>query len=208
MKNWIKISPFFLLAVFGFFAALNGCKGGQEEPAKTGAQVKDDYTCSMHPAVSSDKPGACPICGMVLEKRSKLFASSAQTAEEKFSLSLQGDKQILANVATSKAEQRRLERSISTVGAVEVSEQRLFHVASRVPGRIEKLFVDYTGAFVNKGDSLFVLYSPELVTAQKEYLLHVPKPGMPGMGNTKAWRKNPDGAAGLAHDNMSIAGKN
>jgi Cu(I)/Ag(I) efflux system membrane fusion protein len=148
------------------------------------AGQKDDYTCSMHPAVSSDKPGACPICGMVLEKRSGLFASSAQAAEEKFSLTLPSDKQILANVATTKAEVRRLERSILTVGSVEASEQRLYRVPSRVPGRIEKLFVDYTGAFVNKGDPLFIIYSPELVTAQKEYLLHVPKGGMPGMGES------------------------
>ncbi len=175
MKVLLKFGSVFFLVAFGFLAVLNGCKGGKEVPAKTEAQQKDDYTCSMHPSVSSDQPGACPVCGMVLEKRSGLFASSAKAAEEKFSLSLQTDKQVLANVATAKAEYRRLERSILAVGTVEVSEQRLFHVPSRVPGRIEKLFVDYTGAYVNKGDPLFVLYSPELVTAQKEYLLHVPK---------------------------------
>lgn len=156
---------------------LTGCKGGKQDSTKTEAQQKEDYTCSMHPSVSSDKPGACPVCGMVLEKRSGLFASSAKAAEEKFSLTLPPDKQMLANVATAKAEYRRLERSILTVGTVEVSEQRLYHVPSRVPGRIERLFVDYTGAYVNKGEPLFVLYSPELVTAQKEYLLHVPKAG-------------------------------
>ncbi|MGE5693422.1 MAG: efflux RND transporter periplasmic adaptor subunit, partial [Candidatus Zixiibacteriota bacterium] len=145
------------------------------------AGQKDDYTCSMHPAVSSDEPGACPVCGMVLEKRSGLFASSAQAAEEKFQLTLPADKQVLANVATTKAEHRRLERSILTVGSVEASEQRLYHVPSRVPGRIEKLFVDFTGAFVQKDDPLFVIYSPELVMAQKEYLLHLPKSGMHGM---------------------------
>ncbi|MCI0330989.1 MAG: efflux RND transporter periplasmic adaptor subunit [candidate division Zixibacteria bacterium] len=154
---------------------LFGCKGTKQEQAKTEVHDKDDYTCSMHPAVSSDKPGACPVCGMVLEKRSGLFASSAQAAEEKFQLTLPTDKQVLANVATSKAEHRRLERSIVTVGTVEASEQRLYHIPSRVPGRIEKLFVDFTGAYVEKGDPLFVIYSPELVTAQKEYLLHVPK---------------------------------
>jgi len=172
---WVWLGLIVLLS--GGVVSLTGCKGGKQETAKTEAQKKDDYTCSMHPAVSSDKPGACPVCGMVLEKRSKLFASSAQAAEGKFTLTLPTDKQVLANVATAKAEFRRLERSILTVGTVEPSEQRLFHVPSRVPGRIEKLFVDYTGAYVNKGDPLFVLYSPELVTAQKEYLLHVPKAG-------------------------------
>jgi len=173
--RWVWLGLFLLLTAGGVWVA--GCKGGKQEPAKTEVQKKDDYTCSMHPAVSSDKPGACPVCGMVLEKRSGLFASSAQAAEEKFQLTLPTDKQVLANVATAQAEHRRLERSISTVGTVEASEQRLYHVPSRVPGRIEKLFVDYIGAYVEKGDPLFVIYSPELVTAQKEYLLHVPKAG-------------------------------
>ena len=168
---------FGLALFFAGVVGLSGCKGGKQQPAKTEVQQKDDYTCSMHPVVSSNKPGACPICGMALEKRSGLFRSSAAAAEEKFQLTLPADRQVPANVATAKAEFRRLERSILTVGTVEVSEQRLFHVPSRVPGRIEKLFVDYTGAYVNKGDPLFVLYSPELVTAQKEYLLHVPKAG-------------------------------
>ncbi|MGH8005327.1 MAG: efflux RND transporter periplasmic adaptor subunit [Limisphaerales bacterium] len=171
---WVGLG---LALLSGGVVGLSGCKGGKQEPAKTAVQEKDDYTCSMHPVVSSDKPGACPICGMALEKRSGLFAGSAAAVEEKFQLTLPADRQVLANVATAKAEYRRLERSILTVGTVEASEQRLYHVPSRVPGRIEKLFVDYTGAYVNKGNPLFVLYSPELVTAQKEYLLHVPKTG-------------------------------
>ncbi len=177
---WMGFGVIVFLSVGALWIA--GCKGGKQETAKTETQKKDDYTCSMHPAVSSDKPGACPVCGMVLEKRSGLFASSARAAEEKFQLTLPADKQVLANVATAKAEQRRLERSILTVGTVEASEKRLYHVPSRVPGRIEKLFVDYTGAYIEKGEPLFIIYSPELVMAQKEYLLHVPKSGMPGMG--------------------------
>jgi len=181
----VKKIFFALVAVLAFSIGmiLAGCKGKQERPAggtaSTGEnqQVKDDYTCSMHPAVSSAKPGACPVCGMVLEKRSGLFASSAQAAEEKFQLTLPTDKQVLANVATTKAEHRQLERTISTVGTVDYSEQRFYHVPSRVPGRIEKLFVDFTGAAVQKRDPLFVIYSPELVMAQKEYLLHLPKSG-------------------------------
>jgi len=171
-----------LLAIAGLLS-ITACKAKREEqsagsaPEREGQVKKDDYTCSMHLAVSSDKPGACPICGMVMEKRSGLFAGSAAAGEEKFQLTLPADKQVLANVATTKAEHRRLERSIGTVGTVEASEQRLYHVPSRVPGRIERLFVDFTGASVQKGDPLFVIYSPELVMAQKEYLLHLPKAG-------------------------------
>ncbi len=181
MKPFVKCGLIFSLFASSLLIIALGCRGEKNsDPAKTassGAEQKDDYTCSMHPAVSSDKPGACPVCGMVLEKRSGLFASSAAAAEQKFQLTLPADKQVLANVATSKVEYRQLERAISTVGTVDYSEQRLFHVPSRVPGRIEKLFVDYTGAYVRAGEPLFVIYSPDLVTAQKEYLLHLPKTG-------------------------------
>lgn len=181
---WVGLGLAFILTAGAVL--LSGCKGGRQESAKTEAQKKDDYTCSMHTFVSKDKPGACPICGMELVKRSSLASGSAQAAEEHFQLHLPANQQVLANVAVSRAELRQLERSVVTVGTVEESEQRLYHVPSRVPGRIEKLFVDYTGAAIQKGEPLFIIYSPDLVMAEKEYLLHLPKSGMSGMTATSS----------------------
>lgn len=79
-------------------------------------------------------------------------------------------RQQLIGVRTAAIEKRTLTRSIRTVGAVEVNETRLWHVSLKFGGWIEKLFVDFTNAFVTKGDPLFTLYSEELLVSQQEYL--------------------------------------
>ena len=63
-----------------------------------------------------------------------------------------------------------LVRNIRTVGFVEYDEATLATVTTKVDGWVEKLYVDQTGAQVHKGDPLFELYSPELFSAQEEYL--------------------------------------
>src|SRR5439155_1121977 len=69
------------------------------------------------------------------------------------------------------AERRPLEKVIRTVGRLDYDERRLAQVTLKVSGFIEELYANYTGQPVRKGDPLFSLYSPELLTAQREYLL-------------------------------------
>lgn len=69
------------------------------------------------------------------------------------------------------AERRPLQRTIRTVGRVEIDERRLAHVHLKLEGWIDELRVNYTGEQVKQGQILFTLYSPELVTTQQEYLL-------------------------------------
>jgi Cu(I)/Ag(I) efflux system membrane fusion protein len=64
-----------------------------------------------------------------------------------------------------------LERRIRTVARIAVDERRLRHVHTKFEGYVEKLYVDFTGARVRKGDPLLSIYSPELVATQQEYLL-------------------------------------
>jgi Cu(I)/Ag(I) efflux system membrane fusion protein len=71
------------------------------------------------------------------------------------------------------AERRSIDKTIRTVGRFDYDERRLAAVSLKVSGYIEKLFVDYTGKAVRKGDPLFTIYSPELVSAEQEYLLAV-----------------------------------
>lgn len=69
------------------------------------------------------------------------------------------------------AERRPLERTIRTVGRVEIDERRLAHVNIKIEGWIDELYVNYTGEQVARGQLLFTVYSPELVATQREYLL-------------------------------------
>ena len=86
-------------------------------------------------------------------------------------ITLSSDKMQLIGVRMAVAEFRTLDKQIRTLGRVEVDETRLAFVNTKVAGWVKKLFVDYTGKEVKKGQPLLSLYSPDLVTAQEEYLL-------------------------------------
>lgn len=129
----------------------------------------DYYTCTMHPSVKETKPGKCPICSMDLVPVMKKAKTSNDQVDLTFSVS--PIKQQLIGVKFSPVEVRTLEKVIHAVGRVGYNERRLAVVNLRIGGWIQDLFVDFTGKFVSKGQQLFTLYSPELVSAQREYLI-------------------------------------
>ncbi len=99
-------------------------------------------------------------------------ASQEQTVpEEAQSITISPEKRQLIGVRTAVATLRSLDKQIRTVGKVEVDETRLAYVNTKVAGWVKKLFVDYTGKEVVQGQPLLSLYSPDLVTAQEEYLI-------------------------------------
>lgn len=76
-----------------------------------------------------------------------------------------------AGIATHAVGYRRLVREIETVGTVATDERRLARITARVAGRVEELFVDFTGTHVEADAPLAALYSPDLLTTQEEYLI-------------------------------------
>lgn len=76
-----------------------------------------------------------------------------------------------------------LHRVIRTVGTIEYNEPELADVTTKFKGWIEKLYVDATGQLVMKGDPLFEIYSPELYSAQVEYLLATDPTNKPATGS-------------------------
>ncbi len=153
----------------------SGAKQSDTDSAKAPVitQAKEYYTCPMHPSVISDRPGACPVCGMALVKKSaNKEASEAELALIK-GVSLSQAQRVIANVSTIRAERGSLKKVINAVGVVGYAEPLQAKVAARFRGRIEKLHVDYTGEVVRKGQPLFELYSPDLVSAEQELILAV-----------------------------------
>lgn len=128
------------------------------------------WTCGMHPSVRMDKPGKCPICAMdlvpVYEKGAGMEEEGALASVE---LSARARK--LAQVKTDIIGFRSLSKDVYTVGLIEYDERLKAIVSAWIPGRIDKLFIDFTGTEVVKGESMVWLYSPELVSTQEEYLL-------------------------------------
>ncbi|MBW1759099.1 MAG: efflux RND transporter periplasmic adaptor subunit [Deltaproteobacteria bacterium] len=78
--------------------------------------------------------------------------------------------QKLAEIQVQRVERKFVTREVRMVGKVDYDETRLAYIAAWVPGRIDRLYVDFTGTFVKKGEPMFYLYSPELLSAQEELL--------------------------------------
>jgi len=132
------------------------------------------YLDPMHPEYKSDKPGTAPDCGMDLvpvyaDEQSSPAESSAILGAVKIT----PDKQQLIGVQTSLVEYHDVQKTIRAVGQVDYAEPRQAFVTTKFEGYIEELFVDYTGKLVEKGQPLFTIYSPELVSTQEEYLLAI-----------------------------------
>lgn len=125
------------------------------------------WTCSMHPQIRQSEPGQCPICGMDLipasTKRSS--ASSNPLIHE-----MTPEAVAMANIHTSRVTGVSPEGELFLTGKVKADERQLASVTAKFPGRIEQLFVNFTGQVVRTGERLATIYSPELVTAQKELL--------------------------------------
>jgi Cu(I)/Ag(I) efflux system membrane fusion protein len=121
------------------------------------------YTCPMHPQIKMPQPGQCPICGMDLVKR--------RLGEKEQHLTLTARQIQLAAIRTETVSARRLLRTIITYGRLDYDERRLATVTARVPGRIDKLYVDFTGQRLGKDEPVLLIYSPRLITTQREYLL-------------------------------------
>jgi len=135
-------------------------------------QEKTQYTCPMHPFIVSDKPGACPICGMTLVPRESMAANLSDNAAQSLGMvSMNPTQRLMANVATQKVARREFGLDTLAVGKVTWDERKVAKVSSRIGGRVEKLFVDFTGTRVVKGQPLLTIYSPDLVAAQREYLV-------------------------------------
>ncbi|HXE76261.1 MAG TPA: efflux RND transporter periplasmic adaptor subunit [Candidatus Xenobia bacterium] len=134
----------------------------------------------MHPQYKSDKPGIAPDCGMQLVPKyadqappASSAPASGKPAEEMPSAVIQISpaKQQLIGVRTGVAAVENVSQSIRATGMVALDETRVARVHTKVSGWVRKVFVDYTWQHVQKGDPLFTLYSPELVSAQQEYLI-------------------------------------
>jgi Cu(I)/Ag(I) efflux system membrane fusion protein/cobalt-zinc-cadmium efflux system membrane fusion protein len=139
-----------------------------ERVAESGSQL---WTCGMHPEVIQDEPGSCPICHMDLVPLRK-DATSASAPAPGQGATVTIDPAIVQNmnVLTAVAEEGELSREIRTVGYLEYDQQKMVSVTTKYPGWIEKVFVNYVGEPVRKGQPLFEIYSPELVQTEQDLL--------------------------------------
>ena len=133
-------------------------------PPAAVAPPKTLYTCGMHPQVIQDHPGNCPICGMRLTPLVRNATTDhAITVDSTFRQNM--------GLRTITVTNAPLRRTLRTVGNVTLDETSVVDVTTKYRGWLEKIYVDTVGARVHRGEPLFEIYSPDLYSAEAEYLI-------------------------------------
>lgn len=126
------------------------------------------WTCSMHPQIKQDKPGQCPICAMDLIPLASMSSEDDDVDPNEIMMSKSATE--LAAIQTIIVSKGIPHKTVYMQGKVYADERNIAKLTARFGGRIEKLFVNFTGQNVRKGEKLATIYSPDLVTAQRELL--------------------------------------
>ena len=159
-----------LILILGFFIGWLVFHPSQKTEKKhdQSAEVAQGtiWTCAMHPQIRMDHPGKCPICGMELIP----LVKSDTTSIDPSAIHLSKEAAELANVLTSVVTRHKPVKEVRLYGKVQADEKLLQSQVAHVPGRIDKLNVNFTGETVVRGQVLAEIYSPELITAQEELL--------------------------------------
>lgn len=177
LRWWIKlvVRPLLFLVVgvllivalgaaqkLGWISAGGG--GGQQHASSGGENAR--YICPMMCTPPQTEPGRCPVCAMEL-----VPATSGGGDSDELSIQVDPAARRVANVRTVPVKAIPLTRRIRAVGRLSYDEGTLKTISAYVDGRLDRLYADYTGAVVQKGDHLAWLYSPKLYSSQVELLL-------------------------------------
>ena len=169
MKKYITYIIILLAGLFLGYLIFNTTSGESAETAEAhdhSAEETQMWTCSMHPQIMQPEPGDCPICGMDLIPAE---AGAEGLSAEEFKMT--ENAMSLANIQTTVVGNADASPGkISLSGKIRENEEANAVQSSHVGGRIENLYVAYTGEKVNRGQVLATVYSPDLVAAQQELL--------------------------------------
>ncbi len=129
----------------------------------------DTYTCPMHPQIVRDTPGTCPICGMDLVQKGRP-GEEVKMTKELSNLLKPTDAAIVSAIRTVVPVTKELTLTTEAKGVITYDTRSATTLPIRYGGRIEKLYVQYNFQPIQKGQKILEVYSPELVTAQRELL--------------------------------------
>ncbi len=174
---WIKlfVQPLLILVAAGLAIAGLGIAqrsgwisvGGSGGGAAIVSETAVDYICPMMCTPPLKEPGRCPVCGM------ELVPATTSGVGDPLAVHLDPAARRIANIQTASVRSVPASRIIKSIGKLTYDEGTMRTIAAWVPGRLEKLYADYTGVVVKEGDPLALVYSPELYTGQVELLLAI-----------------------------------
>ncbi|WP_164112180.1 MULTISPECIES: efflux RND transporter periplasmic adaptor subunit [Sphingobacterium] len=140
----------------------------QDPEKEVSAEQATIWTCSMHPQIRMDKPGKCPICAMDLIPLKS--AGGGDDVIDDDAIQMSQEAVALANIQTSIVGHQGVVKEVRLYGTIQVDERLQQSQTSHVNGRIENLYVTFTGESVSEGQLIARIYSPDLLTAQQELL--------------------------------------
>jgi Cu(I)/Ag(I) efflux system membrane fusion protein len=159
------------IGIWGGYSIGKG--GGGETPGNELASDQKEeaeiWTCAMHPQIRQPRPGRCPLCAMDLVPVTGTGAGDIGDRE----LRLSPAAMKLAEIRTAPVERRQATTEVRMAGKVEYDETSVSYITAWVSGRLNSLYVDYTGVEVRPGDPMVAIYSPDLVAAQEELIQSV-----------------------------------
>lgn len=173
-----------------------------EQDAHDATAHAKTWTCAMHPRIQLPEPGPCPICGMDLVP----VKSAGEQESDERTMVFSETARRLAQIRTAPVERRLATVSVRMVGKVDYDETRTGTITAYVPGRLERLFVDYTGVRVTRGDHMVTIYSPELIAAQEELLQAIESARKLERSELEIMRRTSAGTVSAARERLRLWG--
>ena len=174
MKKIALIIALLLISIAFIYAAYHLFM--KNDHGLAGSGKSELYICPMHPEIQSNHPGVCPICHMDLVLKEEVIDSTedhdrTKPIKEKGEVTLSPAQQVMANVQTEVVRVKEYKYDLTLDGYVKAPENNMRRIATPVSGKIIRMYLNYDGQNVSKGMKAFDIYSPEIYSAQKEYLL-------------------------------------
>ena len=165
IKNILGFTLAIIVGLIAGYYIFGNSKSLNERQQDHGLEEHTVYTCSMHPQIRQNEIGLCPICEMDLVPIEK-FSSTNPTKLEMTEAAVQ-----LANIQTTIIGSREhTSKEMQFNGKIQIDESRDASLVAHIPGRIESLNISFTGEQVSKGQRIATIYSPDLITAQRELI--------------------------------------
>jgi Cu(I)/Ag(I) efflux system membrane fusion protein len=167
MKKYIIYLATLIVGLFLGWLLFGGAVNSETEHMHDASEASNQmWTCSMHPQVMKSAAGDCPICGMDL-----IPAESSASGLMADQFKLTKNAMALANIQTSTVGKNKAENNVIKLsGKIVENEEANVVQVSYFSGRIEQLYLNFTGEEVRKGQLLATIYSPELYAAQQEFI--------------------------------------
>ena len=143
----------------------DGFTNGSGQAASTSSDSQSKrYICPMMCTPPTTEPGRCPVCAM------ELVAATDSGGGDGVSVTIESSARRLAGIQTAISKMGEVNRTIRAIGSIDFDESRLSTISAYIDGRLEKMYANYVGVKVSEGDDLALIYSPQLYTAQTEFI--------------------------------------